>query len=166
MDQFQGPLIAYTARLTEDLESARDVVQDAFLRLLREGPSARDKLAPWLYTVCRNRAFDIRRKEQRMTPLSEAASQTCESREPAQTTVLEHRESLDQVLQLVGTLPESQQEVVRLKFQSGLSYREIAAITGLSVTHVGVLIHTAIGRLRSQLNQQPTPTSNGRHKAK
>ncbi len=55
------------------------------------------------------------------------------------------------MLKLLGTLPASQQEVVRLKFQGGLSYREISQITNLSVTHVGVLIHTALNKLRSQL---------------
>jgi RNA polymerase sigma-70 factor (ECF subfamily) len=49
-------------------------------------------------------------------------------------------------------LPANQQEVVRLKFQNSLSYKEISAITGLSVTNVGYLLHTAIQTLRGKLN--------------
>ena len=52
------------------------------------------------------------------------------------------------MLRLIGQLPHNQQEVVRLKFQNGFSYREIARITELSVTNVGFLIHTAVTRLR------------------
>ena len=48
-------------------------------------------------------------------------------------------------------MPANQQEVVHLKFQSGLSYREISDVTGLSVSNVGFLLHTALARLREQV---------------
>ena len=48
-------------------------------------------------------------------------------------------------------LPPNQQEVIRLKFQHGLKYKEIAAVTGLSVSNVGFLIHTAIKQMRGTL---------------
>jgi RNA polymerase sigma-70 factor (ECF subfamily) len=44
---------------------------------------------------------------------------------------------------------------VRLKFQAGLSYREISRVTELSVSNVGYLIHTAIRTLRRQLHVDP-----------
>ena len=40
---------------------------------------------------------------------------------------------------------------MRLKFQNGLSYKEISRVTELSVSNVGYLIHTAIQKLRQQL---------------
>ena len=43
------------------------------------------------------------------------------------------------------------QEVVRLKFQNGMSYKEIADVTALSVSNVGFLLHTAINRLRTSI---------------
>ncbi len=63
----------------------------------------------------------------------------------------ERRDSAAQALSAVDKLPEAQQEVVRLKFRHGLSYREIAEVTGLSVSHVGVRIHEAIKALRGRL---------------
>ena len=56
------------------------------------------------------------------------------------------------MLALVGDLPENQREVLRLKFQCGLKYREISEVTGLSVSNVGFLIHTAISTLRKDLH--------------
>jgi len=51
-------------------------------------------------------------------------------------------------------LPPNQQEVVRLKFQSGFSYKEIARITELSVTNMGFLIRTAVAKLKSEFAAQ------------
>jgi len=59
-------------------------------------------------------------------------------------------------LRMIDHLPPNQQEVLRLKFQSGFSYKEISRITTLSVSHVGVLIHHAVTRLRAEYAaQQP-----------
>ena len=55
------------------------------------------------------------------------------------------------MLQILADLPDNQQEVVRLKFQDNLSYRDIAEVTGLSVSNVGYLLHMAVKRLREQL---------------
>ena len=49
---------------------------------------------------------------------------------------------------------QNQQEVLRLKFQHGLSYREISGVTELTVSHVGVLIHNGLKALRARLGDQ------------
>lgn len=77
-----------------------------------------------------------------------------ETRDPIerdQSQTLEGRELAAHVLELVGELPDNQREVLRLKFQAGLSYQEISQVTTLSVSNVGYLLHTAIKRLREQL---------------
>ena len=51
----------------------------------------------------------------------------------------------------VGELSPRQQEVVRLRFQDALTYREIAVVTGASVSHVGVLLHEAMRALKGRL---------------
>lgn len=158
VERYEGPLLRYATRITGDLERGRDVVQDAFLRLCREDRAKVDgHLAEWLFTVCRHRALDVRRKEKRMRPITtqQAAAQQSGQPDPAATT--EHRDAADQVLQLLQKLPENQQEVVRLKFQAGLSYREISRVTQLSVTNVGYLIHVAIQKLRAQLRVDSQP---------
>ena len=69
----------------------------------------------------------------------------------AATNQVEQQETVDQVSQFIDGLSENQRDVVRLKFQNGLSYKEIAAVTELSVSNVGYLIHTAIRSLRKDL---------------
>src|SRR4051794_2063666 len=83
VERYEGPLTLYAARLLGDPDAARDVVQEAFLRLCAQDRAAVEPhLAEWLFTVCRNRALDVLRKESRMTHLSEEQVQRCLSPAP------------------------------------------------------------------------------------
>jgi RNA polymerase sigma factor (sigma-70 family) len=156
VDRYERPLIRYAARLTGDADRARDVVQDVFIRLCAaDREPIGDHLAEWLFTVCRNRALDLRRRENRMRRVDGAAVESCESGDPAPAVVLEGREMGGRLLRLLATLPDNQQEVLVLKFQGGLGYREIAGVTGLSVGNVGFLIHTGLMTLRELLRENP-----------
>ncbi|MEO8082424.1 MAG: sigma-70 family RNA polymerase sigma factor [Ardenticatenales bacterium] len=149
LDAHSDALVRYTARLTPDLDTARDVVQDAFLRLCKADRAAvGERVDLWLYTVCRNRAFDLYRKDRRMTPLTEAAERTHSSTDAGPEAAALNLDSRGRLLALLATLSERQQEVVRLKFQHEMSYAEIAKVTGLSVANVGYLLHVALKRLR------------------
>ncbi len=64
------------------------------------------------------------------------------------TEQLELRETNSRLLLLLERLPSTQQEVIRLKFQNDMKYREIAEITGQSISNVGFLLHTGLKRLR------------------
>ena len=158
MRRHESGLVRYATQITGNVETARDVVQDTFFRLCEADRGAIEAyVAAWLYRVCRNRALDIKRKGKPMTQASEAQLSLCESAEPSPATVVQQRQAMSQVLQQLDGLPPKQQEVVRLKFQHGLSYREIARVTGQSVTNVGYLIHTAIRTLRELLGEPPAP---------
>lgn len=154
--RFEGPLLRYAVKLTGDLEKAREVVQDAFLRLWEADPAEiDDHLAPWLYTVCRNRALDVRKKEKRMKPFSRAEEvESVPSTEVGASGRYEQAETKHGVIRAIQGLPPNQREVIRLKFQNDLSYKEIAEVTGLSVSNVGFLIHTAIQEIKKTVSKQ------------
>jgi len=147
----RAPLTRYAARLLGDPARAQDVVQDAFVKLLAQTPAALEGRAiEWLFTVCRHRALDILRKEGRMRRLAEKETDLLAATDPIPGRAAEAAERDGLVRGLIAQLPPNQQEVIRLKFQNGFSYKEIARITELSVSHVGVLIHTAVMRLRAE----------------
>jgi RNA polymerase sigma-70 factor (ECF subfamily) len=147
----QAPLTRYAARLLGDPDRARDVVQDAFVKFMAQPAAAVDGHAvEWLFTVCRNGAFDVLRKENRMRRFEEGELERAPAAEDRPGRTLEAAETRASVLRLIDRLPPNQQEVVRLKFQNGFSYKEISRITALSVTNVGFLIHTAVSRLRRE----------------
>jgi len=62
------------------------------------------------------------------------------------------REEASGVLRWLNQLPEDQQEAIRLKFQEGMSYRQISEVTGHSVSNVGFLIHAGMKELRARLS--------------
>ena len=157
LDRFEGRLLRYAQRITGDPHRAADVVQETFLKLCHEDQSSLDgHLAQWLYTVCRNKALDVRRKESRMTALAEPAAleRTQNQRNghvPPPDATVENRDEAARILEYLTDLSDNQQECIRLKFQHGLSYREIAAVTKLSVSNVGFLIHTGIKKVRQRM---------------
>lgn len=158
--RYEGPLLSYARHLTGDADRARDLVQETFCRLVEKPPEAaigqnvNGQLTTWLYTVCRNLAMDHRRKESRMTTVGHINDDALSVRHdppPAPLAAAEQREDADRLLIALAALPSGQQEIVRLKFQNDMSYREIAAITGKSVTNVGVTLHNAIKTLRERM---------------
>lgn len=155
--RFERSLTLYAARLLGDPERARDVVQDVFLKLCTQAPEQLEPhLAEWLFTVCRNRALDILRKEGRMTRLSDEHVRASEAPPPLES--LERKEDAAAILRLLEDLPRGQQEVIRLKFQNGFSYKEISRISGHSVSNVGFMIHTGLKTIRGRLGVvRPAP---------
>jgi len=145
--RLERPLVAYVRRLLADDHRGRDIVQEAFLRLCRQ-PRAEvePRVDPWLFAVCRRLAVDVLRKENRMSALSDAAEPTAPRTGPAEAA--EASDLSRAVLDRLAQFPPSQQEAVRLKFLQQFSYREIAEVMGLTESHVGVLIHLAMKKLR------------------
>ena len=179
LDRYERPLVRYACSIVGDLDSARDVVQDVFIRWVRRGEresavrsqeSGRNgatepdscPLTPdssrteaWLFTVTRNRALDHQRKHRRIIPMPLPDNRP--SGEPGPAATLERREAATSLFRLLDALSPNQREVIRLKFQNDLSYREIADVTQLSVTNVGFLLHTGLKKLRALLREQPLP---------
>jgi len=156
--RYERPLLAFARHLTGDAETARDAVQDTFLRYFKNPPISDDLegLAPWLFTVCRRLLIDYQRKSKRLIPMTAAANlaldETLDESAPSPARALETKDDTARIRGLMKSLPERQRELVRLKFEAGLSYRDIASATGLSVTNVGTLLHQAVQSLREQFH--------------
>jgi RNA polymerase sigma-70 factor (ECF subfamily) len=153
LQEYEGRLLRYALRLLKDADRAEDVVQETFLKLCREDPAQLNgRLGQWLYTVCRNHALDICRKESRMAVLDQDPHELAVGVQ--QKPAIQVAEELDEhrrILRAMETLSANQQECIRLKFQHDFSYREIAQVTGLTVTNVGFQIHAGLKRIREIL---------------
>lgn len=161
LECYERPLLQYAARITQNAETARDVVQETFLRLCQADPAKiGNHLAPWLYTVCRNHALTVCQKEARMNRLYERQAATPdpppapESVAASASALAERQEFHQQVRAIVDGLPHAQQEAFWLKFRDGLTYREISGIMGVSLGTVSAAITAALNVLRHELRSE------------
>jgi RNA polymerase sigma factor (sigma-70 family) len=175
LDQYELRLARYAGRLMGDEDAARDVVQHAFLKLCDESPeSVGQRVAAWLFTVCHNRAMDLRRQSARFEPLLEddhaASSPTATnghaafSREADPATAAETKDASAVLQRVLAGLPCKQRSVIDL-WSEGFGYREISQITGQSENYVRVLAHRALTQIRRHpltrsLLSEPSPPGN------
>ncbi|HAT20956.1 MAG TPA: sigma-70 family RNA polymerase sigma factor [Verrucomicrobiales bacterium] len=150
--EFESALIGYAASIVKDEDRAKDVVQDTFIKLYEQDPEkVKESLKAWLFTVCRNRALDILRKEKRMVALVDEKADRLEGTTATPDRVADWDERVTQVMNALDRLSDNQRKVIRLKFQQELSYKEISEATGLAPGNVGFLLHTGLKRLRALL---------------
>lgn len=152
----ESPLLSYAVRLAGQLSVAEDIVQEAFMRLHEQFNEVREPRR-WLYRTVHNRALNYRREAQRTVPLDGEADE--EARPPVETVdpqplpdeQIARWEGIGLVRLSLEGLDKRSREVVRLKFSEGLSYKEISSRTGLTIGHVGYLLHHAIKSIAEEL---------------
>jgi RNA polymerase sigma factor (sigma-70 family) len=147
--EHEASLLRYAASIV-GASRAADVVQETFLRLCAE--SQRDlegHVAAWLFRVCRNRAIELHRAERRLAPLEDAREEP--SGDPGPVSAFERKQAFTRVGAALATLSEREREILQLKIDGGLRYREIAEIMQLSVSNVGFILHGAMSKLKQAL---------------
>lgn len=82
----------------------------------------------------------------------EIAMTATSSREADPHDAIVDREQNATLQECIGSLPALEKEAMLLRLGQGLSYKQISQVMDLSVSHVGVLLHQALGRLRSSMN--------------
>ncbi len=160
LERYREPLLRFAASLVGPSQ-APDVVQDTFLALCKaERVVVPEHVAPWLFRVCRNRALDVLRQQERLQPIGE--DENMPSPDSGPSSSIERKQSVSRMENILEALPAKQRQALLLKFSGGLSYKEIAEVMELSVTNVGFILHKAIKKVRQQLardEQRPSVRS-------
>lgn len=154
-DALESALLLYAQKLVNyDAETAQDIVQEAFMRLHPVYDSVRQP-QPWLYRTVHNLAMNHLRAGNRIVPLrpvEEGAPETPDV-QPLPDEHLERMEAIGQTRLCLNELDGRHRELVRLKFEEGLSYKEISERTNLSMSNVGYLLHHAMKELAEALER-------------
>ena len=155
--EHETALLAYATRILNNATAAQDVVQNVFIKLFRrweKGMQPSKQLKAWLYRVTHNEAVDHIRRESRLrrlhTEQAEERTILC-SKGTNCGTATDERKQL--VLQFVRKLDLREQQVLMLRLDSGLPYREISRITGRTEGNVGNILHHAVKKLSRMLQQ-------------
>ncbi len=153
----EEPLLRYALRLVRQNETAQDIFQEAFLKLHKHIESVRQP-RPWLYRTVHNLAMNHLRAAKKLISLHTSDSETAENRdmELVDNEVLpdehiERMEAIGQTRLCLQSLDERKRELVRLKFEEGLSYQQMSEQLGISTGNVGYLLHHTLKQLATEL---------------
>jgi RNA polymerase sigma-70 factor (ECF subfamily) len=152
----ESPLLSYALRLARDAAIAEDIVQEAFMRLHAQFSEVREPRR-WLYRTVHNLALNHRRQAGKIVhlippgdPGALPANDTADP-QPLPDEQIARWEGIGLVRLSLETLDDRSRELVRLKFNEELTYKEISTRTGLNIGHVGYLLHHALKAIADEL---------------
>jgi RNA polymerase sigma-70 factor (ECF subfamily) len=155
-DKYKLDLLKLAILLTGDIHHSEDAVQDVFLKLAESYDRISDhgNLKNFLITCLMNRIRTLRRDSQRhqAAQLDGIAIETARVSPPDQWAVV--NEQMQRISQAMGELPLEQREVVTLRFEGGMGFRQIARIQNASINTVQGRYRYGMAKLRSLLNSE------------
>ncbi len=151
LKRHKARLFNFILSMVKDSDLADDIFQETFVKAIvtiRQGRyNDQGKFIAWIYRIARNLIIDSYRQDKVENQLStddENGVNLLNRSEFSEGTVedtLIGMQIEEDLRALVTELPESQRQVVDMRFYQNLSFKEIAALTGVS-------INTALGRMR------------------
>jgi RNA polymerase sigma-70 factor (ECF subfamily) len=160
--QYEFRLYRYLLYLTGSPETARDLFQETWLRVLARGHQydGKSRFEAWLFAIARHLAIDNarRRRTESLDDLLEPDDsgpgwqpQAPETSSPA--TMLLSRENADRVDSALGRLPAVYREVLLLRFQEELSLEEIAQVVKIPLSTVKSRLYRGLSAARELLEE-------------
>ena len=143
----------YVRMLVKDNDVADDLTQEVLIKVVKvldEGRyTDKGRFLPWMLRIAHNRVLDFFRANKQTKTVNESSAgfDILGSRNLAEPSIedqLVSEQQAEEVRALIELLPEEQREVVKMRYYDGLSFKEIAE-------HTGVSINTALGRMRYAL---------------
>ncbi len=146
-------ILDYIVMMVKDRDVADDIFQETFIKVVRVIDEGRyvdnGKFVSWVLRIAHNQVIDHFRQAKQNGNVSEsdAGYDLLNSRNFAETNV-EDKLVAEQIAadlrKLIDCLPDEQRDVVKMRYFSNMSFKEIADTTGVS-------INTALGRMRYAL---------------
>jgi RNA polymerase sigma-70 factor (ECF subfamily) len=154
----QGKLYRYVLRTVVAPQVASDVFQDTWMKLVQavEGWKPAQMVAPWLYTVARNRALDhvkLFKNQVYETPEFETVEEGDDGEDGDLSLVLHNQRLGAALIVAVETLAPPQREAFLLQTEAGLSLEDIAQVTGAGVETIKSRLRYARAALKTVLKQ-------------
>ena len=152
----ESPLLGYALRLAGQFSVAEDIVQEAFMRLHVQFDEVRQPRR-WLYRTVHNLALNQRRDAGKIVPLHATdeddapAANDATDPQPLPDEQIVRLEGIGLVRLSLEILDPRSRELIHLKFNEELSYKEISARTGLSIGNVGYILHHALKAIADEL---------------
>lgn len=150
LNRHQSYIFSYIQRLIKDVDMANDIFQETFVKAImniKQGRYTGDgKFQAWLSRIAHNLIIDFFRQQKNVPTVSTDNDDVnvLNRRDLSDGTIEDFIidcQIMDDVQNLVSTLPEDQRKVVEMRYYENMSFKEIAERSGVS-------INTALGRMR------------------
>lgn len=150
LNRYKEKLYTYIFMIVQNRELAEDIFQDTFTKVIvtikQQRYNEKGRFIGFLFRVAHNLIVDVYRQEQyaQFINPTEAGYDIFNDKElstPSLEEQLTYKQVLADVRRLMRFLPESQQEIILMRFYKGMSFKEIADSMNIS-------INTALGRVR------------------
>ena len=139
---------------TSNIEDARDLTQEVFVKAWQGLPKYKRTKTPflgWLFTISHNRVIDYYRTKKDYAYLNNEI--VMEDREKRPDKLVEDQFTQQEVRRAILKLPEDQQQVILMSFIEGFEYNEIAEALNKSEGNIRVIVHRALKRMREILDK-------------
>ena len=148
--RYETRLVAYAARYLKSIDLAKDVCQEVFLKLINRPPQVLvcDSVGPWLFRVTRNLAIDKQRRRKFEIQDEEEIPEFHEEGDPLSS--LTAKNDMEVVRKMVGELPKDIRDVVELRIDGGVPFKEIALILDVPQGTALWRMHRAVELLRQR----------------
>jgi len=156
VSQHQTALLRYATRFLNSAAAAQDVVQEVFIKLARDWtPQACpvERLGFWLYRLAHNAAIDHIRHESRLRRLHQEHVEM-QAADHGGNSPLDDDGKRNMVLANLNKLDPAERQILILRLQQGLSYRDISLITRRTQGNVGCILHHAVKKMSQTLKNQ------------
>ena len=154
--QHARTVMAYLYHRLPSLADAEDALAEIFVAALTACAQGDAPGIGWLMTTARRRVADFYRRRGRglhVLPLASAEQEQVAEPQSEPERVALRNEERRELLTLIAQLPDEQQEMLALRFASGLPSAEIAAIIGKSDEATRAILSRAVRRLRKEWGQ-------------
>jgi RNA polymerase sigma factor (sigma-70 family) len=156
-DRYSGRIYNFALRFLKNSEAAEDATQEVFVKMIRHANQFQGdaKLSTWLFSITANWCRDYLRKADNKTKESDDVLLTLAApadQSPERT--LEQREDEQRVQRALLVLTPEQREAILLSRYQGLSYAEIAQISGCSEGAVKTRVFRAMETLKKALTSE------------
>lgn len=150
LNRHKDRVLSYIIHIVKNRDLAEDIFQETFVKAIMTIKQGRytdsGKFSAWITRIAHNLIIDYYRQEKAENTVSADNDDTdlLNRRDLAEATIedaLVERQIHRDVRKIIGILPESQREVVMMRYYKDMSFKEIAEATGVS-------INTALGRMR------------------
>jgi len=160
VERYQKQIFSLAYRLHSDYDEARDLAQEAFIRIYQQLPNfdTSRRFFPWMYRVAQNTCINVLhalpKESLNLDEYYERFEPEADGVGSDPQKLLQDKEQAEAFARMMRELPEQYRTVILLKYLEGLSYREISERLDLPESTVEARLHRGRNYLRNLLNKE------------